>query len=252
MSRGILIVATLLVVVSAVYGDAAEEARKVSSTDTSDVASRDRLLDRLFRDYKNYNYPENATVKLGLAINKISFCEEHDLMNTYGWLQMMWNDNRLTWSKEETGISTLRVPPSKVWLPDVTLYNNANPKMELWETNVVIYPTGSVLWVPPYHLQSFCNLTSLMTDPYKEQTCPMKFGSWTFDQLTIGLEFFDDTKHFADTTYYNGRKYKVTTNTAVIEDKHYDCCVEPYRSILYTIGVTQQTPAQRMCASTHN
>lgn len=39
-----------------------------------------------------------------------------------------------------------------------------------------------------------------------------------------------------DVEYYHDRKYKITQNTAVREEKKYDCCVEPYLNVLFTIG----------------
>jgi len=245
----IALLLTVLAVVAAAVGDAADEAKKMHTNDSSDTKARDQLMDQLFANYKTYNYPENSTVKFALTLLNVDFDLDHDYMNSKAWLRYMWTDSRFTWSAQETGVNVLRVPSSKVWLPDITLYNGVSPKMQCWDTNVILYPDGTVLWVPPCSLQSYCNLT-LAEHPFKEQTCILKFGSWTFDQLTIGLDFFD-AKHEAGSEYYNGRKFKITTNTAKMEDKHYDCCAEPYRDITYTVGFTQQSKGDIMCSHDH-
>jgi nicotinic acetylcholine receptor, invertebrate len=35
-----------------------------------------------------------------------------------------WNDILLVWDKDKFGgVDTVRVPPSKIWTPDIVLYN---------------------------------------------------------------------------------------------------------------------------------
>jgi hypothetical protein len=234
------------VAIASVYGDEATNTlQKWKTQETAGVADRDKLLDELFAHYKAESYPENSTVKFGLSILNVDFCTDHNLMNTNVWLRMSWDDNRLTWDAKERGISVLRLPPAKVWTPDMTLYNGVNPKMDCYDSNVLVYPNGHVLWVPPCTLKSYCNLT-IEEHPMKEQVCTLKFGSWTFDGLTMGLDLWQGEK-FAGTDDYFGRKYRVTKNEAVKQEKFYDCCVEPYLNVLFTVGFTRQTEADLQC-----
>ena len=48
-----------------------------------------------------------------------------------------------------------------------------------YKSNVLIYPDGEVLWVPPAIYQSSCTI-DVTYFPFDQQTCIMKFGSWTF------------------------------------------------------------------------
>jgi len=91
--------------------------------------------------------------------------KKKETMETIAWLNMMWNDNRLTWNAEETGIQALRVSPKEVWIPDLALYNNADPEniLNCGETNVIIYSSGRVLWVPPCRFTSHCHLNYTQT-----------------------------------------------------------------------------------------
>jgi len=231
--------------IASVYSDEETDPHKFKTAEVAGTSQRDKLLDDLFSKYKVDNYPENSTVKFGLSIVNVNFCEEHDLMNTNVWLRMVWGDNRLMWDANETGISVLRVPSTMVWLPDITLYNSVHPSMDCFQSNVLLYPNGQVLWVPPCTLKSYCNLT-LTQHPFKEQICTLKFGSWTFDGLTMGLELYGAKKE-ADLDDYAGHKYRVTKSIAVVEEKHYDCCVEPYMDILYTLGFTRRTEGEIAC-----
>ena len=84
-----------------------------------------------------------------------------------------WEDPRLSWDGAQNGnIETLRIDSSavssfweqnnnfnnmnsyQVWIPDITLYTAAEPTMEnyvTWDdsTNVVVFSSGTVLYVPP-------------------------------------------------------------------------------------------------------
>ena len=67
-----------------------------------------------------------------------------------------------------------------MWKPDIVLFNNADGNYEVrYKSNVLIYPDGEVLWVPPAIYQSSCTI-DVTYFPFDQQTCIMKFGSWTF------------------------------------------------------------------------
>lgn len=45
-------------------------------------------------------------------------------MQTNVWLTMKWFDYQMRWNPIHYGnIKTIRVPPDKVWLPDIVLFN---------------------------------------------------------------------------------------------------------------------------------
>ncbi|KAI8039382.1 hypothetical protein M5D96_008106 [Drosophila gunungcola] len=111
-------------------------------------------------------------------------------MKSNVWLRLVWYDYQLQWDEADYGgIGVLRLPPDKVWKPDIVLFNNADGNYEVrYKSNVLIYPTGEVLWVPPAIYQSSCTI-DVTYFPFDQQTCIMKFGSWTFngDQNFVDL-----------------------------------------------------------------
>lgn len=69
---------------------------------------------------------------------------------------------------------------------DVTMCS-ADGKYEVsYKPNVVISSDGSVMWIPPAIYRSSCTI-NVKYFPFDQQTCEMKFGSWTFngDQVTL-------------------------------------------------------------------
>jgi len=55
-----------------------------------------------------------------------------------------------------------------------------------YKPNVVIHSDGSVLWIPPAIYKSSCTI-DVKYFPFDEQSCQMKFGSWTFNGDQVGL-----------------------------------------------------------------
>ena len=76
-----------------------------------------------------------------------------------------------------------------MWKPDIVLFNNADGNYEVrYKSNVLIYPDGEVLWVPPAIYQSSCTI-DVTYFPFDQQTCIMKFGSWTFTGNQVSSVF---------------------------------------------------------------
>lgn len=50
--------------------------------------------------------------------------EKNQLLITNIWLKLEWNDWNLRWnSSEYGGVKDLRIPPHRLWKPDVLMYN---------------------------------------------------------------------------------------------------------------------------------
>jgi len=199
---------------------------------------RATLRKKLFADYDKINNPDNVDLKFGLSLIKFDVDKSKGTFESDTWIRFFWNDNRLTWDSKENNISVIRVSPKEVWKPDVTLYNNAEPEnfFPCGETNVLVYSTGKVLWVPPCHFSSFCNLTYTQTTDGPEQTCTLKFGSWTYDGNNLNLGLYKNEAKADITDIWENNKYKLTGNKATWVNKYYPCCEEPYPYISFDIS----------------
>ncbi|KAL7303680.1 hypothetical protein TKK_0003823 [Trichogramma kaykai] len=168
----------------------------------------ERLVRDLFRGYNKLirpvqNMTDTVNVKFGLAfVQLINVNEKNQIMKSNVWLRFVWMDYQLQWDEADYGgISVLRLPPDKVWKPDIVLFNNADGNYEVrYKSNVLIYPNGEVLWVPPAIYQSSCTI-DVTYFPFDQQTCIMKFGSWTFNGDQVSLALYND-KNFVDLSDY--------------------------------------------------
>jgi len=212
---------------------------KYSTHDNSTVEQRTKLVAKLFKDYNNKVNPDKVKLKFGVALIDFHIREDRDAMESYVWLRYVWQDPRLAWNKEEFGgASVLRIDSKMVWKPDVTLYNSADlvNMINCWESNVLIYSTGEILWVPPCKMLSRCHLT-LRKEPYGEQVCGLKFGSWTFDGFVLDLDFYKGNKTMDLEDFHNSSGFKVLSTTAERTDKYYSCCKEPYPDLTFNMTI---------------
>jgi len=72
---------------------------------------------------------------------------------------------------------------------------------------VVVENDGQVLWIPPAIYMSSCAI-DITNFPFDEQTCNMKFGSWTYDGLKLDIHFYAekaeiDTSDYIDSNEWN-------------------------------------------------
>uniref|UniRef100_A0A1I8H113 Neur_chan_LBD domain-containing protein n=1 Tax=Macrostomum lignano TaxID=282301 RepID=A0A1I8H113_9PLAT len=140
------------------------------------------------------NSSDVMTVRLGLALIQILDLEENkQMLRTNCWLRFTWRDNLLSWENwtepEFRAIRQIRVAPSQIWTPDIKLYNFADERtMEIREARVVVDRSGEVLWIPQALLKTTCQVT-IMHFPFDTQLCCIRFGSWTYDERQLLLDW---------------------------------------------------------------
>ncbi|XP_018421322.1 PREDICTED: acetylcholine receptor subunit epsilon-like [Nanorana parkeri] len=162
------------------------------------ASEESQLLNDLFEDYNKNSRPVRSIsdiveVRLKLTLtNLISLNEKEETMTTNVWLQLEWDDYRLTWNESDyAGISVLRVSPDMVWLPDIVLENNVDGQFEVaYYANVLVYSTGYISWLPPAIFRSACAV-EVTYFPFDWQNCTLVFRSKTYTakEITLLLAF---------------------------------------------------------------
>lgn len=62
-------------------------------------------------------------------------------------------------------------------------------------TKAILHHTGKVVWKPPAIYKSFCEI-NVEYFPFDEQTCFMKFGSWTYDGYLVSVNQVMTSRNF--------------------------------------------------------
>ncbi|XP_020714047.1 acetylcholine receptor subunit alpha-like isoform X2 [Ceratitis capitata] len=174
---------------------------------------------------------------------------KNQIMTTNLWVEQSWYDYKLRWEpKEYGGVHMLHVPSDHIWRPDIVLYNNADGNFEVTlATKATIYSEGLVEWKPPAIYKSSCEI-DVEYFPFDEQTCVLKFGSWTYDGFKVDLRHMDEQQgnNIVDvgvdlSEFYMSVEWDILEVPAVRNEKFYTCCDEPYLDITFNITMRRKT-----------
>jgi len=218
-----------------------------------------RLIDDLFHDsnYEKDAIPmikpaddsnENAlNVAVGLTVISLDL-DPTEIMSATTWLRTQWNDFRLAWDPAEyQGLEAIKIPPSRIWKPDLSVYNAADfgsgSFADMYASSnslAIVYNTGRVLWIPPMHMKVHCNKGHGVSDNVKDEDeeCSIKIGSWTYDGFHLNLTAYNGKEVLELGDMSRNSPYVVTSQQGnAIESKFYSCCPEPYMSVNYRFTV---------------
>ncbi|KAK5875322.1 hypothetical protein CesoFtcFv8_027810 [Champsocephalus esox] len=206
--------------------------------DWTRLHTEDALFRSLFRRYSKWTRPARnisdvVIVKFGLSIAQlIDVDEKNQMMTTNVWLKQEWTDYKLRWNPSDfDNVTSIRVPSELIWVPDIVLYNNADGEFAVTHmTKAHLFHTGLVRWVPPAIYKSSCSI-DVTFFPFDQQSCKMKFGSWTYDRAKIDLEPLENTVDLKD--YWESGEWAIVNAVGTYNTKKYDCCHEIYPDITY-------------------
>lgn len=165
------------------------------------------------------------------------------------WVDQEWTDHKLKWDPEEYGgVTKLHVPAEQIWLPDLVMYNNADGNYVVTVmTKAVLHYNGTVVWRPPAIYKSACAI-DVEYFPFDEQTCFLKFGSWTYDGYTVDLKHKNQVgdeplvQHGMDLSeFYLSVEWDVMSVPALRKERFYSCCEQPYPDVTFNITVRRKT-----------
>ncbi|XP_031627542.1 acetylcholine receptor subunit alpha-like isoform X2 [Contarinia nasturtii] len=214
-----------------------------------------RLYDDLLSNYNKLvrpvvNVSDALTVRIKLKLSQlIDVNLKNQIMTTNLWVEQSWYDYKLKWEpREYGGVEMLHVPSDHIWRPDIVLYNNADGNFEVTlATKATLNYTGRVEWRPPAIYKSSCEI-DVEYFPFDEQTCVMKFGSWTYDGFQVDLRHNDELNGTnvvevgVDLTeFYQSVEWDILEVPAVRNEKFYTCCDEPYLDITFNITMRRKT-----------
>nr|XP_050850604.1 acetylcholine receptor subunit beta-like 2 isoform X1 [Vespula vulgaris] len=214
-----------------------------------------RLYDDLLSNYNRLirpviNNTETLTVWLGLKLSQlIEMNLKNQVMITNVWVEQRWFDYKLQWDPEEYGgVEMIYVPSENIWLPDIVLYNNADGNYEVTlMTKATLKYTGEVFWKPPAIYKSSCEI-NVEYFPFDEQSCVMKFGSWTYNGAQVDLKHMlqesgsNLVKIGIDLTdFYLSVEWDILEVPAARNEEYYPCCEEPYSDITFNITMRRKT-----------
>ncbi|KYB28012.1 nicotinic acetylcholine receptor subunit alpha5 [Tribolium castaneum] len=205
-----------------------------------------RLMRHLMTNYDAAVRPvENSslplTVIFGISLHHIiDVDEKNQILTTNCWITQAWIDHHLRWNASDfAGIKVIRIPYTRVWRPDLILYNNADPQFQssVINTNVIVSSSGEVLWLSHGIYRSSCDI-NVEYFPFDLQSCHMKWASWTYDGYQV--ELAKQTEEGDVSNYQANGEFDLISFSSVKHIEFYSCCPEPYPDITYTIKLKRR------------
>ncbi|XP_072315202.1 acetylcholine receptor subunit beta [Eucyclogobius newberryi] len=159
------------------------------------------LLKTMFSGYNQKVRPalvpeDRVVVRIGMVLSSfVGLNMKNEEMSTVVVMNLAWTDHRLQWKpKEHEGITVLRIPAAKVWLPDIVLINNNDGVFDVaLHVHVQVYHNGKVTWTPPALYLSSCSV-KVEYFPFDWQNCSMVFRSYTYDASEIDIQYSLDSQ----------------------------------------------------------
>uniref|UniRef100_A0A158QII8 Neur_chan_LBD domain-containing protein n=1 Tax=Rodentolepis nana TaxID=102285 RepID=A0A158QII8_RODNA len=193
-------------------------------------------------------------VYLGLRPSQfIDVDEQKEVMRTLVWLEQEWQEPLLSWDPQKyENIQSIHIPAEELWRPDIVLYNNVNGKYEITTmTRAEVFSNGTVRWMPPALYLSACRI-DMEYFPHDEQTCSMRFGSWTYDGSKVELrhhlqkfapelhrpiyiDYAADLHDFESTV-----EYDITSLSAICANNFYQHSIHPYPEITFRLRMRRR------------
>lgn len=173
------------------------------------------LFEHLFTGYNKEVRPviDNKPVNLtfGLEFIQITSVDERSQRITIkAWMRMKWKNEAFLWDPRDwNNITIIKVPPGKVWKPDIVLYDEVDESltdnMDAFQTLVHIYSSGNLYWSSPTMFTSSCHI-NVKNFPFDFQMCKLKYGSWGYDQSEMDI-YIDDSppisEHYVNHTEWD-------------------------------------------------
>ncbi|KAK3726643.1 hypothetical protein QZH41_012274 [Actinostola sp. cb2023] len=199
------------------------------------LSHEERLLNDLIHDYNRDAYPVPAA-DAHRNLSRVRFGLELVQLVNVGFIILSvqhWYNYLLRWDPAKyAGIERVRIEPSKIWIPDIVLYNSADSEfsggLEKYKTRVIMKYNGGQTWYSPASFRSTCQI-DVTFFPFDQQACFMKFGSWTFE--TVDLDIFVDNAPLHSKQYVKSAEWDLIGASRTRNVEYYACCKHPFSDV---------------------
>lgn len=185
---------------------------------------------------------DHVTVKIGVALRDIvEVIEKQQIIRIKVWVRLKWEDCMLQWDPLLFQNQTeLVVPYSKIWIPDITLYEGVSDEENMpgmRDFRASIASNGNVMYIFPTILTITCRIT-VTYFPFDHQVCKLKFGSWIYSGKYVDLEKLYQKVDIS--TFLTHNEWDVVDTLAEKHNLVYICCPDPYPDITFYIHLKRK------------
>ncbi|KAM4889399.1 5-hydroxytryptamine receptor 3E-like [Thomomys bottae] len=136
-------------------------------------------------------FTEPIHVNISFTITAILDVDEQlQLMSSFLWLEMVWDNPLMSWNPEECeGITKISIAARNLWLPDIFIVELMNVEKTPRDLTAFVNNEGRIRYKKPMKVDSICNL-NIFYFPFDQQNCTLTFSSflYTVDNMLLGME----------------------------------------------------------------
>nr|CAB3230783.1 neuronal acetylcholine receptor subunit beta-3-like [Phallusia mammillata] len=131
----------------------------------------------------------NGTLMQNNMMAKLN--EKDQILKSLLRSRLSWIDQYLTWEPDQyDGITSIRLPSSMVWMPDIVCYEEIGTKDYSPRVPYVeISSDGTVRYFEPTAFETTCSV-NIAYFPFDHQVCLMTFTSWSFPTSKLDVQSF--------------------------------------------------------------
>ncbi|XP_033725858.1 neuronal acetylcholine receptor subunit alpha-10-like [Pecten maximus] len=209
-------------------------------TKTVNVSSEQRLMLYLMAGYEKsirpvYNSSSPVEVKLGLTLTQIlDLDEKNQILTTNVWMEVEWYDEKLSWDYADYGgLTSIRIPCNRIWLPDVVLYNSVDDYTSGYMPSLaMVHNDSRVFWGPVVRFRSSCKI-DITFFPFDDQMCKLKLGSWAYHGFQVNV--FNRSTTIDLSNFVDNGEWELVENKVERNQVYYNCCSEPFPDVTFYI-----------------
>ncbi|XP_055077342.1 5-hydroxytryptamine receptor 3A-like [Periophthalmus magnuspinnatus] len=103
--------------------------------------------------------------------------EKAQLLMTYIWLNVLWDNQLVSWDPDQCGAKKVALPRNKFWVPDVVINEFMDENKAPFVPYLYLFSNGRINDASPVKVVSSCNL-DIYTFPFDIQNCTLTFNSY--------------------------------------------------------------------------
>ena len=132
-----------------------------------------------------------VSLKLSMSLRHvIDLHENKQVMTSSVSMGYYWRDTAYTWDpRKHDGTTQISVLSELIWIPDILMYNNVDPKMKPMMRALMlnIKYTGDIVYRYSAIFRSACAVEMSMY-PFDQQRCTLMFASWAYNINTLDVD----------------------------------------------------------------
>ena len=183
---------------------------------------------------------DKTLINMSLSVRGVDLDEARGLFSTSGWMSLRWHDPRYPCSPDDyDGLTSVHLPFSKVWAPEVILRNSAEEERFTFRQVGLVHSDGRFLYLMAVHTRSGCG-ANFDGFPFGVQHCQLRFGSWVNTQYEVEYRVAEnETVALDDFESHSG--WRVMATQARIESRQYPLIEEPTNIVVFDFAFKRES-----------